>query len=119
MAVEKEPEVNVGKEPGNWELYRGIERVEKTLHDMATAYVPSAVYAAEKTALESKIAVLDKQDAERKAENLALEKKIDDYSKEQEAQKGRNRLFVYGIVAAPVIAIAVGWVANGGFMVLP
>jgi hypothetical protein len=91
---------DVGKEPGGWELYRGIERVEAAIHEMTKNSVSAAVFAVEKQALHTRIDGQATEIAQLRADALLDRKQITDYQKEQDSQKGRNRLFVYGIIGA-------------------
>jgi hypothetical protein len=110
-------DVNVeGKEPGNWELYRGIERVEAAVHEISKNAVSAAVFAVEKQALSTRIDTNGKEIAELRASELANKTALENYAKEQEAQRGRNRLLVYGIVATPIIALLINFAFAGGFV---
>lgn len=102
------------KIPGNWELYRGIERIEKTLQTVISGTVTMQVFAVEKAALVAADAAHDKQIAHLRAELLLDKAAIEAASKAQEDQQSRNRLFVYGLIGSPVVVIAVTFIMNGG-----
>jgi hypothetical protein len=104
----------VGKEPGNWELYRGIERVEQTLKEISANSLSAAVFAIEKAGIQGQIASLAEhqvaQDAQAKADRESNAK----YQQAQEDQKNKNRLLMYGMFGGPIVAIVVTFVATGG-----
>lgn len=107
-----------GDEPTIWELYRGIERVEKAVHDMSANSVSAAVFAVEKQALHSRIDTLQAEQVNLKAHQLASDNAVSLYVKEQDAQRGRNRLFVYALLATPVVATVLNFVFSGGLRTL-
>jgi len=67
------PADDIGKEPGNWELYRGIERVEQALREGFAGTVSQAVYSAEKQATNERIDNLGGEVAEIKSQQLSKE----------------------------------------------
>lgn len=108
---------NVGKEPGGWELYRGIERIEKAVREQTSNFVPLAVY-------NVTIKTITDQMADLKAEQVALEgaqaaaqaakAKQDDDMRRLRAQQW----FAVGtIILAAVLAFAgniIGTIINQG-----
>lgn len=65
------------REPGGWELYRGIERIEKTLREQSASYVPIGVF-------NEFVKRADERDNRKgieirdlKADNTALEERIE------------------------------------------
>lgn len=105
---------DASKEPGPWELYRGMERIEAAVHKIAEQSVSAAVFAVEKQALNSRIDNHNIEIAELRAAQVLDRSKLEQYQKEQEQQKGRNRLFVYGILLSPVAALVLKFVFDGG-----
>lgn len=104
------------KEPGNWELYRGIERVEAAVHKIAEQSVSAAVFAVEKQSLNVRIDAQGGEIAELRAQQLVDRQHLEAYQKEQESQKGRNRLFVYGILLSPLAALVLKFIFDGGLV---
>jgi len=104
----------VGKEPGNWELYRGIERVETALKNVLAQTVPLGVYTVEKAAMSARIddVAADNAELRTKIEQAKTAQAASD--KALEDQRGRNRLFVYGLILGPLGVALVGWLLNGG-----
>lgn len=102
------------KEPGPWELYRGMERIEAAVHKIAEQSVSAAVFAVEKQALNARIDNHNIEISEVRAAQVLDRSKIELYQKEQEQQKGRNRLFVYGILLSPLAALVLKFVFDGG-----
>lgn len=108
---------DLGKEPGNWELYRGIERVEVALHEIARTALSQAVFAVEKQALHQRIDLHSEDLIELKAAQLANETRLKDYAKEQDSQREKNRRFVVALVATPITLAILTWMLNGGLSI--
>lgn len=106
---------DASKEPGNWELYRGMERIEAAVHKIAEQSVSAAVFAVEKQSLNLRIDTQGAEIAELRAQQLVDRQHLEAYQKEQEQQKGRNRLFVYGILLSPLAAVLIKYFFDGGF----
>lgn len=111
MSADTEQEES-GKEPGGWELYRGIRRVESAIHEIATTSVSAAVFAVKEQALNSRIDAVVLEQSNQKAAQLASDNALATYAKEQEAQKGRNRALIYGIIAAALAPSLVNLLAT-------
>lgn len=105
------------KSPSNWELYRGIERVEIAVQSLTQGSVSSQVFAIEKAALNGRIDGLNERVVELTAQDLVNKRAIADANKAEEEQRNRNRLFVYGIIAAPIVGVIVSFIASGGLTV--
>jgi hypothetical protein len=83
--VDVEAEVEMateGKEPGNWELYRGIVRIESAVHEIGRNSLSAAVFAVEKQALTNRIDGVTAEQIALKAAQLANETALDNYSKD-------------------------------------
>lgn len=104
----------VGKEPGGWELYRGIERIGKQLDTIAAGTLSASVWAVEKAALEGRLTGIAETVAKTETARIADREELDTYRKEQEDQRNKNRLFVYGLIATPVIGGIVLFLLSGG-----
>lgn len=103
-----------GPEPTGWELMRGIARIEQAVKDNASTYLPIALFVSEKKQLTdradnlgSEIASLRSALGDASKQSAANEQRLDD-------QRGRNRLMLYGLVAAPVVSGVIVWIINGG-----
>lgn len=97
-----------GREPGGWELYRGIERVEKAIRDQSTAYVTQAVYQLEVRALRDGM-------AEVKAEQAALEQRQDAAAQakvQQDEQLRRTKVQQWFAIGTVVLAGAITFIGN-------
>ncbi|MGV8912250.1 MAG: hypothetical protein ACOH14_06480 [Rhodoglobus sp.] len=105
---------DANKEPGNWELYRGIERIEKNLNAFMSGTVTTQVFAVEKAALVAADAAQAKEIAELRAARVLDKAAIDAAAKAQEEQKSRNRLFLYGLIGSPIAVLVVTFIINGG-----
>jgi len=103
-----------GKEPGNWELYRGIERVETALKEIASNSLSASVFAIEKAAILLQIASVNEKQVEAAAQAKQDRDELDAYKKDIEDQKGKNRLFVYGLFGGPLAVALIGWLLTGG-----
>lgn len=108
---------NVGKEPGGWELYRGIERIEKAVREQSSNFVPIGVYNVTVQSLTSQIADVKREQAEleqKQAEQATAKIKQDEDLRRLRAQQW----FAVGtIVLAAVLAFAgniILNVVNGG-----
>lgn len=107
-----------GKEPGGWELYRAIRALQKSVETYASSSMSAAVFAVKEQVLTdaiNKVATNQAQAAaDQKAETLRLSNELSEYKKSQEDQKGKNRLFVYGLIGGPVATAIVAFVILGG-----
>lgn len=104
----------VGKEPGGWELYRGIERIEAAVSKVAQNSMTSQVFAIEKAAILAKVDAQGKEIGDLRTQAITDRQTIDANAKAAEDQRNRNRLFIYGIIAGPIAAAIVTFVASGG-----
>lgn len=102
------------KEPGPWELYRGIERIEKALKDQASSYVTTTAFTLEKQILLSMIADVKEGLTEEKARNDQIETAQKADRVRQDEAKSRTRLMWVTIFASPFAAAIVLWVLTGG-----
>ena len=103
-----------GPEPTGWELMRGIARIEQAVKDSASTYLPIQLFISEKKQLTDREDSLGKEIATIRGDlktandrSLVNEQRLDD-------QRGRNRLFLYGLVGGPVITGVLIWIINGG-----
>lgn len=105
-----------GKEPGPWELFRGLERIEQRLTEFAAGYVPVAVF----TTLVERVKDTEKDveaetrhrisalEAESKARiegDAALRKEIDDQRKVKAQQWFSIGLLGVGAVITLLVSI--------------
>lgn len=97
-----------GREPGGWELYRGIERVEKAIRDQSAAYVTQAVYQLEVKALRD-------QQLELKAEQAALEQRQEAAAQAkvaQDEQLRRTKVQQWFAIGTVVLAGVITFIGN-------
>lgn len=105
---------DVGPEPTGWELSRGIARIEQTLREQNSAYLPSALWLSEKAGLVTATTNQGGEIAVLRTDLSETKRVADESASKLEEQRSRNRLFVYGIIAAPLLTILVTWVLGGG-----
>lgn len=105
-----------GPEPTGWELMRGIARIEQAVKDNASTYLPIALFVSEKKQLTDnaghlglEITVLRAAVTDAARQSAANEQRLDD-------QRGRNRLMLYGLVAAPLVSGVIVWIIGGGLV---
>lgn len=100
--------MNTGKEPGGWELYRGIERIERAVREQSSNFVPIGVYNVTIAQLNSEIMQLktDQAEMEKKQEAASTAKlKQDDDMRRLRAQQ-------WVAVGTIVLAAILGFVGN-------
>lgn len=93
---------------------RGIARIEQAVKDNASTYLPIALFVSEKKQLTDRadtlggeIAILRTALTTANDRLIVNEQRLDD-------QRGRNRLFLYGLVGGPVVTGVIFWIVNGG-----
>lgn len=92
-----------GKEPGGWELYRGMERIEVALQSLSQGMLPMQIFLVEKAQLNSRIDGAMVDILELKAQHKVDALTASQNAKELEGQKARNRQFVIALIATPVL----------------
>lgn len=103
-----------GPEPTGWELMRGIARIEQAVKDNASTYLPIALFVSEKKQLTDRADNLGKEIAVLRADLGEATKQGAANEQRQDDQRGRNRLFLYGLVGGPIVTGVIVWIVNGG-----
>lgn len=103
-----------GPEPSNWELMRGINDLKRTMENVSTTYLPNTLFASEKKALTDRDDSMGREIGQLRTQITELQKTGSDNEQKLEEQRSRNRLMVYGLIAAPVITVIANWVLGGG-----
>ena len=111
--------IEQGSEPTGWELMRGIARIEQAMRDNASTYLPITLFISEKKQITDRLDNLGREvgglrssQHESAKQSNANEQRLDD-------QRGRNRLMLYGLIAAPLISGVIVWIIGGGLTPLP
>jgi hypothetical protein len=95
------------------EQKRTLQRIEKKVDDIPKAFVSVELYAADKKAGADREATLIERVAKVESNAEKSEEKAATAERATEDQKNRNRLFVYGIFAGPVVGAIVGFMLSG------
>jgi hypothetical protein len=97
---------NTGREPGGWELHRGIERIEKAIREQSANFVPIGVYNIAMQNVTDQLAELKSENAslesELKAQATAKAKQDEDLRK----TKAQQWFAIGSVVLAGVIGFA-------------
>ena len=108
---------DTGKEPGGWELLRGLDKIERTLQSVSKDMLSAQVFAIEKAAIMQSVSQQGVEIVEMKATRLLDQQALQEQQKRSDDQKGRNRLFVYGLVLSPVVGVLFSLLLNSATIV--
>lgn len=103
-----------GPEPSGWELMRGIREIKEVLKDNASTYLSINLFVSEKKGLTDKDEALGLELAALRAEVARNRTVSDNNAQRLEEQKSRNRLTIYGLIAAPLVTLLANWILSGG-----
>lgn len=103
---------NAGREPGGWELYRGIERIEKAVREQSSNFVPIGVYNIAMATMQAQIDTLKAEQAslesEQKAQAAAKAKQDEDLRK----TKAQQWFAIGSVVLAGIIGFASSMISS-------
>lgn len=95
---------------------RGIARIEQAVRDNARTYLTLDVFESEKRAATAAREAQGREIADLRGELTIARTTNDTNEQKLEAQRGRNRLFIYGLIAAPIVTVIANYILQGGLV---